>query len=517
VSAPSAADYIAAGFALVPIPYGSKAPKGNGWQLEENAVRTIEQAERLNGGNVGIAHRWSGTCALDADDYAKALDWLAARGIYLDALLAAEDAVQICSGRENRCKLLFRTPDGVVWLPTLQIGAGGLELRCATRDGSSTVMDILPPSVHPATGQPYAWAGLGDWRNPPELPAELLALWRELASNGARVAPGGSEGGPVPEGGRNAFLTSLAGSMRRRGMSEAGIYAALMAENAERCVPPLSQADVARIAKAVSRYAPGAAREEPPIGEEPPYSGGNRKDATDSAINTGTEWPPPIDSCAYCGLAGEIVQAIGPHTERDPAALLVQILVAFGVLVGRTAYYPVEGDRHYSNLYLLLNGGTSKGRKGTSWGRVHSIFGRVPQWPRVVSGLSSGEGLKWQVRDPGTKTVKGEEVTDEGVHDKRLLVLEPEFGSVLRVVARKGNTLSATVRSGWDTGYLSALTKHDHITATGTHISIIGHITVDELRAELTQTDTANGFANRFLFLCVRRSKCLPRGGEGFT
>ena len=258
MSAPTPADYIVAGFALVPIPYGSKAPKDNGWQLEKNAVRTIEQAERLNGGNIGIAHRWCGTCAVDADDYAKALDWLAARGIYLDALLAAEDAVQISSGRENRCKLLFRTPDGVVWLPTLQIDAGGLEFRCATRDGSSTVVDVLPPSLHPTTGQPYVWAGLGDWRDPPELPAALLALWREQASSGARVAPGGSEGGPVPEGGRNAFLTSLAGTMRRRGMSEAGIYAALKAENAERCVPLLPQADVARIATSVSRYATGA-------------------------------------------------------------------------------------------------------------------------------------------------------------------------------------------------------------------------------------------------------------------
>jgi hypothetical protein len=230
------------------------------------------------------------------------------------------------------------------------------------------------------------------------------------------------------------------------------------------------------------------------------------------------EWPKPIDSRAYCGLAGEMVKAIEPHTESDPVALLVQILAASGVLVGRTAYYPVEGDRHYANLFALLVGGTSKGRKGTSWGRVHSIFERIPRWPRVVSGLSSGEGLKWQVRDKSIKLVRkrgeDEEVVDEGVADKRLLVIEPEFGSVLQVVARKGNTLSATVRSAWDTGYLGALTKNDPITATDTHVSIVGHITVDELRAELTRTDTANGFANRFLFLCVKRSKCLPRGGR---
>lgn len=125
-----------------------------------------------------------------------------------------------------------------------------------------------------------------------------------------------------------------------------------------------------------------------------------------------------------------------------------------------------------------------------------------------------------QVRDPVTKLVKDkksgtmEEVVDEGVQDKRLLVIEPEFAAVTRVVARQGNNLTSTIREAWDIGNLSTLTRHDPITATGAHIAIIGHVTADELRAELTHTDTANGFANRFLFLCVKRSKCLPFGGE---
>jgi hypothetical protein len=251
-----------------------------------------------------------------------------------------------------------------------------------------------------------------------------------------------------------------------------------------------------------------------PAGDEPRSDTG----AAPAGDSAGPEWPNAMDPSAYYGIAGEIVKAVEPHTESDPVGLLVQILTSFGLLIGRTAYYQVEGDRHYPNLFVLLNGGTSKGRKGTSWGRVRSIFERVPGWPRVVSGLSSGEGLKWQVRDPVYKLEKGVEVlVDKGMLDKRLLVIEPEFGSVTRVVARQGNTLSATVRSAWDNGTLATLTKHDPITATDAHIAIIGHVTVDELRAELTQLDTANGFANRFLFLCVRRSKCLSRGGMALS
>ncbi|MGH8544201.1 MAG: hypothetical protein ACREX3_11365, partial [Gammaproteobacteria bacterium] len=151
------------------------------------------------------------------------------------------------------------------------------------------------------------------------------------------------------------------------------------------------------------------------------------------------ELPHEMDRCAYHGIVGELVTAIEPHTEADPAALLVQILVAFGVLIGRSPYVPVEGDRHYANLFAILVGATAKGRKGTSWGRVRSVFERVLGWLRVVSGLSSGEGLKYQVRDPRAEMVKNKksgettkEVVDEGVHDKRLLVTEPEFAQVLR-------------------------------------------------------------------------------------
>ena len=106
------------------------------------------------------------------------------------------------------------------------------------------------------------------------------------------------------------------------------------------------------------------------------------------------------------------------------------------------------------------------------------------------------------------------EITDQGVTDKRLFVVESEFASALRAAQRQGSTLSATIREAWDSGNLRTLTKNDPITATGAHICIVGHITADELRAELTATDSANGFANRFLFVAVKRSKLLPFGGE---
>jgi hypothetical protein len=95
-----------------------------------------------------------------------------------------------------------------------------------------------------------------------------------------------------------------------------------------------------------------------------------------------------------------------------------------------------------------------------------------------------------------------------------LLVVESEFAQVLRQCARAGNTLSPTLRCAWDGSKLQSLTKNDPVVASESHISIIGHITSDELKAELTQTDSANGFANRFIFMCAQRSKSLPFGGN---
>ena len=104
-----------------------------------------------------------------------------------------------------------------------------------------------------------------------------------------------------------------------------------------------------------------------------------------------------------------------------------------------------------------------------------------------------------------------EEVPDDpGVEDKRLLVVETEFSSVLKMLLRQGNILGEILRQAWDSGNLRLLTKNNAAKATGAHISLIGHITGDELLRCLSETDQANGFGNRILWPSVRRSKYLP-------
>jgi hypothetical protein len=229
---------------------------------------------------------------------------------------------------------------------------------------------------------------------------------------------------------------------------------------------------------------------------------------------------PVMHEAAYYGLAGEVVEAIKPHSEADPVAILIQFLTLAGNAMGRTAYYRVEDDQHHTNLFAVLVGESAKARKGTSLGRVRAIMKVADQgWSddRLKGGLSSGEGLINEVRDERKEWNKKEgreEVVDAGVKDKRLMVVEPEFASALAVMERAGNTLSQLIRRAWDGDKLSTMTKHSPLCATDALVSIVAHITIDELRARLTRTEAANGFANRFQFPLVRRSKELPFGGS---
>jgi hypothetical protein len=238
-------------------------------------------------------------------------------------------------------------------------------------------------------------------------------------------------------------------------------------------------------------------------------------------------YPEPLREAAFYGVAGKMVRMIEPHSEADPIALLIQSHTAFGSLIGRSAHWRAESDQHFANLYAVLVGQTAKARKGTSWGQVRGIYQSVdPEWfeGHVTNGLASGEGLIWEVRDPIIESQaikeKGRVVgyqdvqTDPGIQDKRLLVVEPEFARALQVCEREGNTLSAVLRQAWDAGDLRVMTKTSRARATGAHISIVGHITKDELRRFLSDTAVANGFANRFLWIATRRSKLLPEGGN---
>jgi hypothetical protein len=176
------------------------------------------------------------------------------------------------------------------------------------------------------------------------------------------------------------------------------------------------------------------------------------------------------------------------------------------------------------NLFTLIIGSSSKARKGTSLANIERILRLVdPEFmsEKNTSGLSTGEGLITAVRDSVTEVTKNNKtglsevkVLDLGVDDKRLIVAEGEFANALRVAKRDGNILSGILRNAWDGRDLRTLTRKNPLKSTGPHISILAHITREELLKEMSDVDTVNGFANRFLFVASQRQQLLPEGGK---
>jgi hypothetical protein len=239
-----------------------------------------------------------------------------------------------------------------------------------------------------------------------------------------------------------------------------------------------------------------------------------------------TPYPAPLGEDAYHGVLGDIVRGLAHQTEADPVGILASALVATGNLLGPAPAMEVSGKAHPARLFALLVGPTAS-RKGTAQGVADAVLTMAaPAWRRErrAGGLSSGEGLiravrdevagVEAVRDPKTKTILEYQrvVTDAGVDDKRLLVVEEEFGRALRAMQRDGNTLSEVLRGAFDGEGLSTLTK-EALRATGAHISIAAHITPHELRQLARAVDLVNGLFNRFLFFAVRRARLLPRAG----
>lgn len=418
----------------------------------------------------------------------------------------------------------FRIPTGTVIGNRAGV-APGIDVRS---DGGYVV---APPSLH-ASGQRYEW--LVPMDTPlAELPAWLVTMLVQKPSDTTattstsinttqltvqaptddlRTHPG------VGEGQRNAVLCRLVGVHLARGDDPDDI-APLATAWANRCTPPLEEAEVKRTLSSL------AAKHRRSTIVVQTTSDGDEVDLL--PLPEPPQWPVLHNDALY-GLAGDLVRTLEPETEADPVGLLLSFLVCFGNAVGRSAYFPVEGDQHHANLFLVLVGESSRGRKGTSLGRTLSLFEDADaEWKKncISNGLSSGEGLIWALRDPvevmepvkekGQITGYQNVVKDKGVTDKRLLVVESEFAQTLKVMKREGNTLSPVIRQAWDSGTLTAMTKNNFAKANGAHASILGHITRQELAKSLADTDCFNGFANRFLWCLVRRSKLLPEGGNG--
>lgn len=219
--------------------------------------------------------------------------------------------------------------------------------------------------------------------------------------------------------------------------------------------------------------------------------------------------PPALGTAAYHGLIGEFLRAIAPYTEATDAGILAHLLPAIATLVGPGPHV-FAGSPQPARIDSVVVGPTSTGRKGTAAAPVEMLLQGVDKefWlMQRVGGLSSGEGLITKVSDRREKNDDG--VWETIPVEKRLYVLEPEFSRVLANTRRDTNILSQVIRESFDSGNLSTLTVSPR-NAFGAHISIVAHITPEELSKRFYDVEAANGFGNRFLWFYVESDKLLP-------
>ncbi|MBI3001978.1 MAG: bifunctional DNA primase/polymerase [Deltaproteobacteria bacterium] len=231
-------------FSVIPIQPGEKKPLF-AWEEYQSRRATEEEIKpwwlKWPEANVGIVTgSVSGLIAVDVDSI-EAKDKL--KGLLSDYDLSAVPRSRTGKGWQ----LFFKHPG--VTVPNRAGIIPGLDVR---GDGGYVV---APPSVHPS-GKVYKWEVPINGELP-KLPVELFKLISSPTGNGlqssAKAEPVGER---IKAGERNSTLASLAGTMRRRGMGEDAILAALLKENESKCDPPLPEREVERIAKSVARYEP---------------------------------------------------------------------------------------------------------------------------------------------------------------------------------------------------------------------------------------------------------------------
>jgi hypothetical protein len=169
------------GWYLVTIPAGTKGPTRFGWQKPEQALSDPEKArlyyEQNPTHNVGLLHGASGTCAVDIDHVEHTKLIFEELGIDFSELM--QSAPQII-GRENRGKLIFKAPpDLITHKISWPVEGDPRKTEVVFELRAGAVQDVLPPSIHPDTGRPYEWAGRSIWDGLPELPPQLLTIWKE--------------------------------------------------------------------------------------------------------------------------------------------------------------------------------------------------------------------------------------------------------------------------------------------------------------------------------------------------
>lgn len=350
----AAGNYVKLGLKVFPC--GGKAPATeHGYKDATSEITQIEQW--WQGGeekNVAIA-TGNGIVVLDVDVNH-------ASGKYGDETLSSLEEeygplpdTWTCLTGGGGMHYYFRCDD-----PDLTVAAGflpGLDYR-----GTGGYV-IAPPSIHPASGRRYEWevnhlpediplAPLPDWLH------DLMESKHERKRTSAN--PNKTDKNPtkeIPVGTRNDTLFRYGCSLRGKGATTEEIHAALQQKNADLCKPPLSEKEIAFLAKSTERYEPGYLQEVLPSIIPPDYSDAGNAEVFTKVYQGNLLW---VDALGWLQWNGQFWER-NDHCAMTCAIKLSEEMLQTATQKKRMAYSEYEK--------VAVNYGESE----TAQGEMHQI------------------------------------------------------------------------------------------------------------------------------------------------
>jgi len=395
------------------------------------------------------------------------------------------------------------------------------------------LVECDPNRIYPASLFPLA-----DAEPPiPTVPLEELAIVIEKGSLSDAARALIERGETINGKGRRASIFEVARDMHGRAWEMQAATTVLSAVGAKLGLEPDDVADIPRQVKNAfaTPATPGyAAAEAATIDFE---ASGPREAVADEGeeyledleampLPELPQLPPRPDLFLRHGVIGHFMRIVEPETEAHPVALGAALVAAVGNCIGRGPFTMVGRTPHRANLFVCVTGNTASARKGTGADIIADCMKPADEyWATYCQSpnLVSGEGVIDALRDRVVKLVpkKGgppddfeEVVVDPGVDDKRLLITCSELAAVLKAASRECNTLSQILRELWDGKTCRTLAKNCARTATDPHLSIVAHVTRQELLRVAKASDIFGGLMNRFVFVLSERVRLLPHGGN---
>ena len=331
---------------------------------------------------------------------------------------------------------------------------------------------IAPPSVHPS-GTRYAWIKSPEAVPLAELPANLLHL---LMAPATAHLPTNGIGNPIPQGQRNDALYRIARGLLAKGLSPAAMTAALLAENGERCQPPMGEAEVRAIAEHAATQ-PNRAAFAPII--EP---------AEAPALE--------VPAAGMIGVARTFADLYATYLESPLSFFYFAFLTYFGALVAKMVTLQSE-LRPEPRLFTMLLGESADTRKSTALRKADHFFKTLgPEWqPAVLLGVGSAEGLAAALKDQP---------------DHSLLLHLDEAKSFVDKARAESSVLLPMVTTLFERHEYDNRTKEGSVSVRGVSLSILGACTGDTYSTMFDPRFFSIGFLNRLFLVADHTTVKIP-------